>query len=485
MRLYTAEEMSRADNGAQKLGIPGGVLMERAGVEMARVALEAFAPGRALVVAGGGNNGGDGFVIARELHRAGVEVSVLPTKDEYRGDALINLEILRNLDVGFVGPDELEAELPGTNLVVDALLGTGFSGEVREKEARLIEKMNESAAPVLAVDVPSGVNGATGEVAGAAVRADVTVCAHAAKAGCVISPGLEHAGEVVAVDIGIPPEADVSSSLAWTDADGPARQGPSHRRAGPQVLGRGPAGRRGLAPARPARPQMVVRGAERTGCGIVFLATSEGSAPSVDLELTEALVHGVPEYDGGYMTSAALSGSWSSPRELRRSRSDRGWASGTRAARLVEGILREVEAPVLLDADAVTNLAGTEALARRDAPTVITPHAGELGRLLESDAKEVEAHRLASARSAAETHGCCVLLKGSDTLVVRGIERLGQLDRVAWRSRPGGRGTCSLASSGPCSRAGWTLTRRPGPGRGRTGGRPSSGSRTPDGPRRA
>src|SRR3712207_5885681 len=108
MRLYTAEEMSRADKGAQTLGIPGGSLMERAGVGMARGALEAYAPGRALVVAGGGNNGGDGFVVARELHRAGVEVAVLPTKDGYEGDPGANFEILRNLGVRFVSPEELD-----------------------------------------------------------------------------------------------------------------------------------------------------------------------------------------------------------------------------------------------------------------------------------------------------------------------------------------------------------------------------------------
>ncbi|MFL6058219.1 MAG: NAD(P)H-hydrate epimerase, partial [Rubrobacteraceae bacterium] len=131
--------MSRADRRAQELGIPGGVLMERAGAGMASVALEIYAPERALVVAGGGNNGGDGFVVARELYRAGVDVAVLPTKDEYDGDPATNLAILRNLGVRFVGADELEAELDKTDLVIDALLGTGFSGEVREREARLIE----------------------------------------------------------------------------------------------------------------------------------------------------------------------------------------------------------------------------------------------------------------------------------------------------------------------------------------------------------
>ena len=417
MRLYTAEEMSRADQGAQALGIPGGFLMERAGVGMARVALQAFAPERALVVAGGGNNGGDGFVIARELHRSGVEVAVLATKDEYEGDPGTNFEVLRNLGVRLALTDELEAELERADLVIDALLGTGFSGEVREKEARFIDGMNESLAPILAVDVPSGVDGATGEVHGAAVRADVTVCAHAAKVGCVVSPGREHAGEVVAVDIGIPPEADVEPSLVWTDTESllgkiPRTAEPAHKYSAGALLV--VAGSRRTTGA----PQMVVRGAERTGCGIVFLATSESSAPAVDLELTEALVHGVPEDGEGYVTTAAL--------DQILDLSDRtsalvvgpGMGTGDEGSRLVEGLLREVESPVLLDADAVTNLAGTDALAKRSAPTVITPHAGELGRLLDTGAKEVSAGRLRAARSAAQEHGCCVLLKGSDTLVV-------------------------------------------------------------------
>jgi NAD(P)H-hydrate epimerase len=419
MKLYTAEEMSRADKGAQKLGIPGGVLMERAGAEMARVALEAYATRRALVVSGGGNNGGDGFVVARELHRAGVEVAVLPTKVGYEGDPGTNFEILRNLGVRFVRSDELEAELSQSDLIIDALLGTGFSGEVREKEARLIESMNESPAPILAVDAPSGVDGATGEVHGAAVRADVTICAHAAKVGCVVSPGREHAGEVVAVDIGIPPEAEVEPSLVWTDAQSlrgkiPRTAGPTHKYSAGALLV--VAGSRRTTGA----PQLVVRGAERTGCGIVFLATSQSSAHSVDLELTEALVHSVPEDEEGYVTSAALEQILELAERTSALAVGPGMGTGDEGRRLVEGILREVETPVLLDADAITNLAGTDALTNRDIPTVITPHAGELGRLLGAGAKEVSASRLRSAREAAEGHGCCVLLKGSDTLVAGG-----------------------------------------------------------------
>ncbi len=419
MKLYTAEEMSRADAGAQERGIPGSVLMERAGAQMASLALERFAPRRALIVSGGGNNGGDGFVIARELHRAGIEVAVLATKDEYEGDPATNLEALRNLGVRFVSTEDLDSELDPADLVIDALLGTGFSGEVREKEAGIIEKMNSASAPVLAVDVPSGVDGATGEVQGVAVFADLTVCAHAVKVGCVISPGREHSGEVVAVDIGIPHEADVEPSLLWTDASSlrgriPRTSEHAHKYSAGALLV--VAGSRATTGA----PVMVVRGAQRTGCGIVFLATSEGAAPAVDLALTEALVYGVAEDEEGFMGSGALDEILEHAGRASALVMGPGTGTGDDGRRLVEGILGEVEVPVLLDADAITNLAGTDVIAGRNSPTLVTPHAGELGRLLGSGAKEVSARRLDSARTAALQNNCCVLLKGSDTLVVEG-----------------------------------------------------------------
>jgi ADP-dependent NAD(P)H-hydrate dehydratase / NAD(P)H-hydrate epimerase len=419
VKLYTADEMSRADGGAQRLGIPGGVLMERAGVAMTGEILERYPNRRALVVCGGGNNGGDGFVIARELHRAGAEVAVVATKDGYSGDPATYLEVLRNLGVDVHGPEMLDDLLGGAGLAVDALLGTGFSGEVREREAALIRRLNEAGTTTVAVDVPSGVDGSTGEVAGEAVRADLTVCAHAAKVGCVVSPGREHAGETVVVEIGIPPEADVEPSLSWTGRESlrglvPRTREPAHKYSAGAVMV--VAGSRAMTGA----GVMSVRGAERAGCGITFLATSAGAAPAVDIALTETIVHGVREEESGGMSAEAA--------EEILDRSERatalvvgpGIGTGDEGRRLVEALLGGTDLPALLDADAVTALAGTDVLARREAPTVITPHAGELGRLLGSGAAEVSARRLHAARKAAHDNGCCVLLKGSDTLVVEG-----------------------------------------------------------------
>ena len=420
MRLYSADEMGRADEGAQSLGIPSGVLMERAGVEMARAALEHFGPlegRRVLVVAGGGNNGGDGFVVARELHRAGAEVVVFATKEGYEGDPQVNLETLRNLNVRFVRSDGFEDELREADLVVDALLGTGFAGEVREKEAGFIEKINAAAAAVVAVDVPSGVDGSTGEVWGAAVQADLTVCAHSAKLGCVVSPGLEYAGEVAVVDIGIPPEADVQPAATWTDAYSlgglvPRRAETAHKySAGALFVVAGSVEATGAA-------VMVARGAQRTGCGIIFVATAESVAPHVDAELIEVLVSGMPEDDKGTMTSDALDTILEQAQGASAVVLGPGMGVGEESWRIVEGILKETNVPVLLDADAISNLPGPEALAGRDVPPVITPHPGELGRLLGEGAKEVQARRLHTARRTAEEGRCCVVLKGPDTLVV-------------------------------------------------------------------
>ena len=425
MKLYSAEEMSRADNEAQRLGIPGGVLMERAAVAMAGKILELFPPRRlrgrrALILCGVGNNGGDGFVIARELHRAGVALSVVVTKDDYSGDPATNLAALRSLGIEIHHPERLDELLDGTALVVDALLGTGFVGVAREREAALIRHLNGAGITTVAVDVPSGVNGSTGEVAGEAVRADMTVCAHVAKIGCVISPGREHAGEVMAVDIGIPPEAeDFRYEVEWTDRTSlrglvPRTEEPAHKYSTGALLM--VAGSRAMTGA----PVMSVRGAQRAGCGVVFLATPESAAPAVDLQLTEALVYGVAEGEDGGMTSGALEQILEHAGRATALAVGPGIGTSEESLRLVEGILREAEVPVLLDADAVTVLAGSGAIAEREAPTIITPHTGELGRLMESGAGEVSAHRLRSARRAAGEQGCCVLLKGADTLIVEG-----------------------------------------------------------------
>ena len=414
--------MTRADEGAQALGIPGGVLMERASVEMTRAIVRFFGPmtgRRVIVAAGGGNNAGDGFVIARELHRAGAEVAVLATKDRYEGDARVNLDILRNLDVRLVSREASGEELARADLVVDALLGTGFRGEVRGDLSGLIEEINASGLPVVAVDVPSGVNGSTGEVSGPAIRATLTVCAHAAKVGCVVSPGRDHAGTVEVVEIGIPPEADVEPSTTWTDAASlrglvPRLTGDAHKySAGSLLIVAGSASATGAT-------EMVGRGAQRAGCGIVFVVTAASAAHRVDAALTEALVSGASEDEDGLMNADAVGYILNMSERATAIVLGPAAGVGEGGRALVEGVLGGTDLPILLDADAITNLPGPEALSGRGGPTIITPHAGELGRLLGTGAKDVSARRLEAARRTAEESASCVLLKGMDTLVAEG-----------------------------------------------------------------
>ena len=444
--------------------------MERAGTAMASLALEHYAPRRTIVLSGGGNNGGDGFVIARELQRSGVEVAVLATKDGYEGDPAINLEALRNLDVRLIEAGDFDAELRAADLVVDALLGTGFSGEVREREAGLIEQVNVASAPVMAVDVPPAWTGRRQSTRGCRGRRPHGLRARGEGGVCDL-PRPRTLGRGRRRRHRHPQEADVDPLLVWTD-DGLAAGHITSAPPSPPTSTR-PARcsscrvpRDDRSP-RDGRPRCAENGMRHS-----LPRHLRGSASNVDLALTEALVYGVAEDEEGFMGSGALEDILSHAGRATALVMGPGTGTGDEGRPLVEEILREVEVPVLLDADAITNLAGTDVIAGRDHPTVVTPHAGELGRLLGSGAKVVSAYRLESARKAAEQYGCCVLLKGSDTLVVEG-------EKVAVNSTgdvalaTAGTGDVLSGVIGALLSRGMDLTRRQG---GRLGARSRGGA---------
>src|SRR3954470_6895172 len=210
--LYTAEEMRAVDRWAiEEQGVPSLDLMERAGIGLARLTAELAGPGKPIrVLVGKGNNGGDGLVVARLLREEGREVDVLATADlaELKGDARVNLERLPG-----AAPEPFDpARLDGSGAIVDAIFSTGFEGEPREPARGAIAAMNEAGAPVVACDVPSGVNAANGEVAGEAVRAAATGTFHGSKIGLHVAPGTYHSGEVRVIDIGIPRGAPGAST---------------------------------------------------------------------------------------------------------------------------------------------------------------------------------------------------------------------------------------------------------------------------------
>src|SRR3954468_8902813 len=300
--LFEAAEMRAVDAWAiEERGVPSLDLMERAGAGLARVTAAAARPGRVRVVVGKGNNGGDGLVVARLLREEGREVDVLVAADldGLKGDAKTNLERLPG-----DSPEPFEADrLDGSGVVVDALLGTGFEGEPREPIAGAIAAINEQDAPVVACDVPSGVNASTGEVEAEAVRANVTATFHGSKVGLHVAPGKWHAGEVRVVDIGIPegaPEPSAAGLIAARAIDlVPHRaQDGSKFSSGVVVIA---GGSRGLTGA----PTMVALAAQRTGAGYVQVAVPASAEQALELRLLEAMTRGMPEEDGMHTEAGA------------------------------------------------------------------------------------------------------------------------------------------------------------------------------------
>ena len=269
--LYTADGMQKVDGLAiQGIGIPGGHLMERAGLAVATEILERYDPEEAVVFAGKGNNGGDGFVVARELFDAGCEVTVflLAAPEEYKGDAKLNLEILDRLgidvrpatDEGGALAEDTMVLTEMADVVVDAVFGTGFTGAAKGPAAAAIELMNEAPGAVVSVDIMSGVGASTGSVHGPAVFADLTVTLHAAKVGHFVTPGGAFSGEVVIAPIGIPSLCDQDPDVWLLTDDGGGRADRPQERARPQAVGGHRARRRRVEGHGGRRPHGRVRG---------------------------------------------------------------------------------------------------------------------------------------------------------------------------------------------------------------------------------
>ncbi|HLH67193.1 MAG TPA: NAD(P)H-hydrate dehydratase [Solirubrobacteraceae bacterium] len=429
-----------------RCGIPSLALMERAGAGLAAL-VQARAPaGRVVVVAGKGNNGGDGLVAARLLRAARREVDVLLLDDPdlLAGDARVNL---RRLSGAPPRPFE-PAALAGASVIVDAILGTGAAGAPRPPAAEAIQAVADAAGAgaasplVIACDIPSGVDASSGEVAGAAVRATATATFHAPKPGLWIAPGKRCAGEVQVVDIGIPAGAPVAPAIGLIEprvlAELP-RRGPDSNKftAGTVLVCGGSAGLTGA-------PCLAAMAAMRAGAGYVTALVPRSLSAVFEQRLLEVMTLGLPDRDGVLAADAA-------PVVIERcARAGAlvlgpGLGRDQAAAELARAVAAQAPVALVLDADGLGAHAGRlESLATRPAPTVLTPHEGELARLLELPSSEVSAHRLALARRAALRARAVVVLKGDDTLVAApGGDRAG--DQLVAVSRGG---SPALATAG-------------------------------------
>jgi ADP-dependent NAD(P)H-hydrate dehydratase / NAD(P)H-hydrate epimerase len=412
--LPDAAQQRETDRWAiEERGIPGIGLMERAGAGLAAVLAERVPAGRVAVVVGRGNNGGDGLVVARLLREAGRDVDVLLVApgDELRGDALVNLQRLPG-----PAPRPLEAgALAGAAVVVDAILGTGFTGAPHGPAAAAIEAVIDAGVPVLACDFPSGVDASTGEVQGRAVRAQVTVSFHAGKPGLWIAPGKSHAGEVVVIDIGIPGGAPVVPS-AGLIGDALAREVP-RRGADSTKFAAGAVHVCGGSAGLTGAPCLAAEAAARAGAGYVTALVPASLQLVFEQRLLEVMTVGLPD-EGGALGSEAVDLGLESVARADALVLGPGLGRAPDTAAFARALARQVPTALVLDADGLNAHAGVlRSLASRDAPTVLTPHAGELARLLDTDSAAIGARRLQSARAAAAAAGAVVVLKGDDTIV--------------------------------------------------------------------
>lgn len=428
MRLPTSEEMATLDRrAAEEFGVPTLLLMEAAGRCVARAAARLAGGGapRVTVVAGKGNNGGDGLVAARVLQAAGwrVLVVLLARDAEVSGDAAVNLQAARRAGVEITNLDStamsgLRGVLAGADLVIDGLFGTGFRGPAVGLAAKTIEAINACGRPVLAVDIPSGLNGDTGAVDGHAVRATATVTMGLPKTGLLLLPGAAYAGPVWVAEVGHPQrllnDPGIRTALVthdMVDAAIPLRRLDAHKGdAGRVLVIAGSVGHSGAA-------VLAVLGALRAGAGLVTLGVPGAIYPVVGPAVIEGMPLPLLDCDGALAAEAA-------GQALDLAGSADVVACGPGISRLpgpatvVERLLEECPIPLVLDADALTILAGSHAeLPAGRAARILTPHPGELARLLRCSVDEIQRHRLQAARAAAERFRAVVVLKGARTVV--------------------------------------------------------------------
>jgi ADP-dependent NAD(P)H-hydrate dehydratase / NAD(P)H-hydrate epimerase len=430
MELLTSEQMQAYDRQTiDELGIPGAVLMVNAGRAAVAELVKKYAdlaPGPVLVLAGKGNNGGDGYVMALALKALGwqVQTLVLADRAQIAGDARLQLQALDDsgAEPAFVSTEtELASRLEACReaaLVVDAIFGTGLSSPVRGLAAVAIDWINRFAGPVLAVDIPSGVDASSGRICGVAVKADLTVSFAFAKIGQVVFPGVERVGELKVADIGIPQELAVKRNNPVRLETGatvrelfPLRPLTGHKGTfGHLLVIAGSAGKTGAA-------VLTAEAAMRVGAGLTTLAAPQPIQPVLAGKLLEVMTEAVGSGD-------AFLGEGDLPRlqELGRDKQALAIGPGLGTAKttldLVCQLVTESNQPLVIDADALNAIATQRHLLKhvQNRQLVLTPHPGEMARLTGLSIGDIEADRIAVARQFALDHRLVLVLKGARTL---------------------------------------------------------------------
>lgn len=422
MKILTSEQMAAIDRRTiDEYGIPSIVLMENAAIATVDTIIENFPDARsAVVVCGTGNNGGDGFAIARHLQQRELIVSVVlaGSPDSLSGDARLNYDICRKIglaETAIESEEEVEDVVEicrSADVLVDALFGTGLSRAVEGHRADLIEAINALDVPIVAVDLPSGLNGSSPDADGTAIQADVTVTFGQPKIAHVFAPASERCGTVVVADISIP-EAAIDDEGCQLDLIAPSevvslfepRRAETHKGSfGHVAIVAGSEGRTGAA-------IMSARSAVRGGAGLVSVVTDRASADIIDTVSIESMSKPFDMIEGSadaileFLSDkdAVLIGS--------------GLRDDEESYELVRGLVKGIQRPLVIDASGLNAFAGRIEDLKGDPCRILTPHPGELGRLMDRSAAEINADRVESAREAASRSGAIVVLKGHQTLV--------------------------------------------------------------------
>ncbi len=432
MKVLTAAQMQAVDRQAiDEIGIPGVVLMENAGRCVADEIVQRFASAdlpRALIMAGKGNNGGDGYAIARHLLDYGwaVQILVLAERDAIKGDAAVHLMALENCNgqVAFIADGKALMgaldDVGELTVLVDALFGTGLTKPVQGVNLKAVEWLNQQLSPVVAVDIPSGVDASTGRVMGTAVNANLTVSFAFPKIGQVSYPGAGLVGELVVTNIGIPTKVTekVSTNCLLVGAAEarrllPVRCQDGHKGTfGHLLVVAGSTGKCGAA-------VMAAEAGLRAGAGLVTLACPQSVQPGIASRLTEVMTAPLSDFRGQANLNAL--GHLLSLAEGKQVLSvGPGLGLGKEAGDLVRHLIEDSELPIVVDADGLAALCGHLNIleGQLDRQMVLTPHPGEMARLTGLSVAEIQADRFSVARDFAMQNGLVLVLKGARTLIV-------------------------------------------------------------------
>lgn len=424
MIITTADEIRAIEVKEDEIGTKFLALMERAGSGCADLLMETFAPedGAVTVVCGNGKNGGDGFVIARKLLRAGYEVSiVLAFGAPKAADAIENHRRATDLSIPVFdwGTPEASEAVETASVLVDCLFGIGFRGAANELQSDVFSAMNRSGAEVVAIDVPSGVVTDTGEVLGTAVKADRTIAISTLKPLHVLYPAREYCGEICILDIGLLPESFAAVDPHFKTLTGeeaaallPVRSRTAHKNDAGHVLSLCGSYRM------PGAACLCANAALRAGAGLLTAAYPEPAYPAISSHLTEAMSLPLPATEAGTLSTEALPILKEFMKKATVLVAGCGLGQSEAVRAVLVDLLKTADLPVVLDADALNNLAGDLTVLRdRKAPTVLTPHPGEMARLTGLPVSDIVRDRRAVAKQVADEYGVTVLLKGADTVI--------------------------------------------------------------------